>query len=150
MAKVEFLQNFRTARNLFYHRGKTSRPSRDPRTVEAQLSAETVWLAPSSVRGFSVREFQELSPDDRNRLKENVERFLQVAKEVPPVRPPTPEQAREAIDAFLGMQEILEPYFVTGGEDGQVRQILERVLASKDILTWDYELGSDSTGDDVV
>ncbi len=150
MAKSEFLQNLKTARNLFFHRVHTDHPGLDPNTLQAQLARAAIWLSPSAVRGFDVRDFPELSSDTRSQLKENVERFLRIAKQVPPTKPATNEQVQEAMTAFLKVLEILNPYLVTGSEIKQVRAALEGIEFPKEVLTWEYELGADSTGDPAV
>src|SRR5512135_1786598 len=100
MAKEDFLQNLTIARSLLTHRVQTDSSCLDPHWTEDRLNSAAIWLTPSAVKGFDVREFRELSPGLRTELKENVERFLRVAKQVPPTKPPTTEQLKEAKTAL--------------------------------------------------
>jgi hypothetical protein len=150
MAKLEFLLNLKTARNLFDHRVETDDPGLDPRSVEAQLKRGTIWLTPSSMQGFNVRDFPELAPDLRKRLKENVERFVRIAKQVPPTKPATPEQVRDAMAAFQEVLEILKPYLSSPGEPEKIVAALEKIRFPECVLNWNFELDIDSTGDPAV
>jgi hypothetical protein len=147
MAKAEFLQNLRTARNLFFHRVQTDHSELDPRSIESQLSAGTIWLTPSSVKGFDPRDFRELSPERRDELKRLVDRFSRVARQVPPSKSPTREQVQEAAEPLLQVMEILRPYLISPGEPEKIRDVLKRIPYPPFVLTWDYVIDLDSTGD---
>jgi len=150
MAKQDFLMSLRTARNLFAHRVQTDHPSLDPQKLEGQLSRAAIWLTPSAVKGFDIREFQELPPELRTELKDSVEQFVRVANDVRPNEPATNEQISEGMSAFRRMIELLQPYLPTQGELEQVRDALESVQFPEFVLSWDFELGEDSTGDPAV
>lgn len=150
VAKQEFLQNLRTARNLFFHRVQTDHPGLDPRSIESQLSGAAIWLTPSSIKGFDPNDFRELSPERREELKRLIDRFTRVAKQVPPTKPATLEQIRVATDFFLRVVEILDPYLSSPGEHEKIREVLKGIQYPPFVLTWDYELAPDSTGDPAV
>lgn len=147
MSKSEFLRNVKTARNLFFHRVQTDHPTLDPRTIEAQLARAAIWLTPSSVNGFNPRDFLELSETQRDNLKENVRRFVEIAKNVPPTEPATKEQIQEAMQCFQEILSITEAYMPSGAELEDVRDALEAVAFPDAVLTLDFELGIDSSGD---
>jgi hypothetical protein len=150
MAKREFLLNLRTARNLFVPRVQTDHPSLDPRKLEGQLARAAIWLTRSAVKGFDANEFQELAPDLRAELKENVERFLRVAEQVYPSKPATEIQIKEGMMALGRVLDILKPYLPTQGEVKQVEEALENIRFPDFVLGFDYELGADSMGDPAV
>jgi len=150
MAKTEFLHNLKTARNLFFHRVQTDGAGVDPQNVEAQVARAAIWLTPSSVKGFDVRDFRELPEESRRELVENVDRFLQVARKTASARPPTAAQVTVGMGAFLKVLNILAPYVKAEAELTQVRSALENLRLPKSVLTWNCELGADSTGDPAV
>ena len=150
MAKHDFLTSLRTARNLFTHRVQTDHPSLDPQQLEGQLSRAAIWLTPSTVKGFDIREFPELPPDRRTELKDSVEQFLHVAKQVHSTSPATKEQIQEGMSAFQRMLLLFQSYLPAQGEIKQVRGALETVQFPDFVLSWDFELGADSTGDPAV
>jgi hypothetical protein len=150
MSKSEFLRNLQTARNLFFHRVQTDHPGLDPETVEAQLARAAIWLTPSSVKGFSQNDFPELPSEVRNELNENVARFVNISKQVPSTQPATAEQIHDAMQCFVRILNILETYFPSGGELRQIRDALEMITFPDAVLTWNFELGADSTGDPAV
>lgn len=150
MSKSEFLTNLITARNLFFHRVHTEGPPLDPKSVQAQLGRAAIWLTPSSVRGFNPGDFLELSPEARRELAQNVERFREIASQVAPTQPPTAEQTQEAMVCLLRVFELLAPYLPTGGELDQIKHALEQVQLPEAVLTLDFKLGEDSTGEPAV
>src|SRR5438046_10742399 len=107
MSKVEFLQNLRTARNVFFHRVGRHAAQEDPRDPKAQLARASIWLAPSSVSGFVPSEFSELPPDVRDQLKDRVQQFLDVARHVGPDKQPTQDEVRRAVQVFLDLVSML-------------------------------------------
>jgi hypothetical protein len=150
MSKSEFLSNLKTARNLFFHRVQTDHPGVDAKSIDGQLARAAIWLTPSTVKGFDAKDFPELSESARNDLKEKVSRFESIAKQVPATEPATAQQIQQAMPCFIGILSALELYLRSGGELQQVRDALEAVTFPEAVLTWDFELGTDSTGDPAV
>jgi hypothetical protein len=83
-------------------------------------------------------------------LQKSVERFLRVAKPVPPTRPATSEQILEGRAAFEGILAILQLYIPDPDEEKQIRQALNRVRYPDFVVTWYFELGEDWTGDPAI
>jgi hypothetical protein len=150
MAKHEFLQNLRTARNVFFHRVGPQAAHEDPRDPKAQVARALIWLAPSSVSGFDPSEFTELSSDVREQLKDRVQQFLDVAKHVGPDKKPTEDEVQRAMLAFLDVVRLLDPYLSATEEAQKVREVLEGVDFPPGVVTWEYEIGADATGDPAV
>jgi hypothetical protein len=150
MAKMKFLKNLNTARHLFWNRVNTSRPARDPATVESQMDRATSWLTPSSVRGFDIRDFAELPPAAKTDLQTGVERFRQVAKQVPPTQPANATQTQEAMTALLQVFEILNPYYFPGDESQRLQEVMESLALPEWVLTWEFEFRFDFSGDPAV
>lgn len=150
MAKTRFLQNLKRARNLLLHRVALDHGTLDPAGVEAALARAAIWLNPSAVDGFDVRDFAELPPQLRNDLKGTVERFRAIAKQVSPTERATSDQLRDAASALLEASKIVEGYFGTGDEDRRIGEVLRHIEFPPAVRTWDYELGLDSTSDPAV
>jgi hypothetical protein len=144
MAKQDFLENFRIARNLFFHpRVETDSPTLDPVALERTIARAAIWLTPRSVRGFNADDFAELGPDRQRELQATVQRFLAVANQVPPNQPATPEQLAYAQATFTRLVEILQPYLPSPQEGAQIEAVLKSVAFPHAVVNWDYELGSD-------
>jgi hypothetical protein len=135
MAKQEFLDNFRVARNLFFH----------PRAESDGIRA-AVWLTPKSVSGFNAADFPELGPDRQRELETAVRDFRDIASQVPGNRPATPEQHGAATAAFSRVLNILDPYLPTPPEGPDVEKALGSIELPPWVVNWDYELGSDQEG----
>src|SRR4051812_28139365 len=100
MAKQEFLDNFRVARNLFVHpRVETDSPNLDREALERRIARAAIWLTPKSVKGFNADDFAELGPDRQRELQAAVGEFLEVASQVPSKDPATSEQLGKATTA---------------------------------------------------
>jgi hypothetical protein len=94
MAKQEFLENFRIARNLFIHPlVEAGRSHPDAGAVTQLLARAAIWLTPKSVKGFNAADFAELEPDRQRELEDAFQAFMAVAKEVPSDEPATEEHA---------------------------------------------------------
>lgn len=147
MAKQDFLTNFRVARNLFYHgRVYTDTSHLDSTALEDMLGRAAIWLTPKSVSGFEPKDFSELGPGKRAELENAVKDFLRVAKKVPPDKPATAEQLRNAKSAFAKILSILEPYLPSREEGKLIEQVLSKILLPDWAVNWDYEFGSDEDG----
>jgi hypothetical protein len=151
VAKQDFLDNVRVARNLFVHpRVRVDDPQLDPGLVERRIARAAIWLTPKSVGGFHVSNFSELGLDRQQELADAVQRFLTVANQVLPQAAATADQLTEASAAFTQMITILAPYLSTHEEAIRVQEALQTVLFPEWVANWDYELGSDGDGDPAV
>ncbi len=151
MARQEFLDTFRVARNLFLHpQAEANRQQTDPKAAAERLARAAIWLAPNSVKGFNPDDFPELGPDRQRELQAAAQDFLAVAREVPRDSLATPEQYGKAAAPFRKMVEILQPYVATPDEGSKVVQVLRSQDLPAWVLNWDYELGSDHEGDPMV
>ena len=151
MAKQEFLDNFRIARNLFFHpRVETDSSQLDPQALEQMIARAAIWLTPKSVKGFNAHDFPELGLDRQRELQAAVRDFLDVANQVPPKEAATSQQLGNAKVAFAKMLEILQPYLPTPAEGAMVEEALKCVQFPRWVVNWDYELGSDQDGEPAV
>ncbi len=147
MAKQEFLDNFRVARNLFHHpRVRTDSLPLDPQALGQRVARAAIWLTPKSVEEFDADDFPELGPARQAELRNAISDFLGVAKQVPPADAATPDQLSQATGAFGRMLSILEPYMPASDEVRKIEEALEKVEFPPWIPNWDYELGSDHDG----
>jgi hypothetical protein len=151
MAKQEFLENFRVARNLFAHpRVQSDSPHIDTGAVVQALARAAIWLTPKSVKGFNAADFPELGLERQRELQDAYLAFMAVAKEVPPDEPATEEQYGNAAVAFAKLLEILEPYLPSPEEGKQVETALKSIDFPPWVVNWDYELASDEEGGPAV
>ena len=151
MDKVDFLNNLRTARNLFAHRVETDDAKLDPAVAEREFRRAAIWLTPVAVRGFNSKDFPELPADARRSLEEAVDRFRRAATDAASSQQLSSEQIREGMDALADILRVLQPYFEPRiATERRIREIVERVALPDSVLTWDLELGDDSSGEPAV
>jgi hypothetical protein len=151
MAKQDFLDNFRIARNLYNHpRVQSDTGQLDPQAVGLLISRAAIWLTPKSVKGFNPADFPELGPLRQTELQSAVQDFLAVARQVPPNDPASPEQLTNATSAFAKMLDILQPYIPSPEDADNVEEALTHVQFPPWVVNWDYELDSDKDGDPAV
>jgi len=147
MPKQEFLDNLRIARNLFSHpRVETDSSQLDPRALEGMIARAAIWLTPKSVKRFNADDFPELGPDRQRELQTAIDHFLEVANQVPPTQPASPQQLDMARTAFAKVLSILNPYLPTPEEGTKLEEVLRNVEFPAWVANWDYELGSDEDG----
>jgi hypothetical protein len=150
MSKQDFLSNLRLAKSLFGHQRVTA----DSSTVNTEdlskaLSRAAIWLTPKSVEQFNAADFPELG-EKQGELQEAVSTFRNIAKEVPPNKPATDEQLRDARVAFERILKIIEPYLPTPEERKRVEVVLKEIQYPEWVETWNCELGSDEDGTPAV
>lgn len=148
--KLDFLTNFRIARNLFVHpQVEADSPAVDTSALAGTLARSAIWLTPKSVAGFNAADFSsDLGPEELGELQSAVNDFLAVARNVPPDEPATGEQFTAAAVAFRRMLNILTPYLPLPDESKQVEGVLRGVSDRFPtwVVNWDYELGTDAEG----
>jgi hypothetical protein len=108
MARDTLLQSVRAAVRFAAFTVDTDNPYTNPKDLEARLGGAATWLTPQSVEGFRAQDFRDVPPEQQTRLREGVERFLGVAKEVPPKAPATREQIRAALPPFMQVVTTLK------------------------------------------
>jgi hypothetical protein len=151
MAKQEFLDSFRTARNLFFHpRVVNNATSLDSKALGQMNARSAIWLTPKSVQGFNADDFLELGVDRQNELQTAVREFLDVANKVGPKEPATPEQLDSARLVFTTLLGVLQPYLPSPEDGDKVEEALKRIEFPPWVVNWDYELGSDQDGSAAV
>jgi hypothetical protein len=147
MSKLRFLKKLRHARNLFVHRVHVDSRTTDAETIARRLASSALWLTPFVVEDFDPAEFPEIPEADRERLSDAVDRFAGIARSVPPNQPATDNQILEATVAFQAILDLLQNYIQQDREADEVRRILMSLTFPREVLTWDIEFGTDSTGD---
>jgi hypothetical protein len=149
--KREFLDNFRIARTLFAHpRVEADTSAIDTSTMTEALVRAAIWLTPKSVAGFDASDFSELGVDRQAQLLSSVQSFRAIAEKVPADQPASRDQIGNASVAFAKILQILSPYLPLPWEAKAVEQALRKVAFPEWVVNWDYELGSDAEGDEVV
>lgn len=147
MAKLRFLKKLRHARNLFVHRVDVDSETVDADAVARRLASSALWLTPYVVEDFDPAEFPEIPEADRERLSDAVDRFVGIARSFPPSESATDKQILEATVAFQAILDLLQDYIERDREADEIRRILMSLTFPREVLTWDIEFGTDSTGD---
>ena len=151
MARQEFIDNMRAARNLFAHSKRLVEGLEiDPQTLENRIARAAIWLMPKSVRGFDANDFPKLAPERQHELSEAVREFLAAANEVPVKDLPTPDQIARGSAAFEKIIEILDPYLSMHPEAQRIQEALETVEFPYPVANWDYKIGENHVGDPAV
>src|SRR6266849_2051767 len=101
--------NVRTAARLIAPGAVADSPKLDTGKIERILRGATFWLTPRAVDGFNPVDFNFLTLGERDALTESVNRFREIARQVPPDQQPTDEQIQQALPPFLRVLEILRP-----------------------------------------
>jgi hypothetical protein len=139
MAKHEFLENLRLARNLFTSpRLMVDDPSLDPQAWERLLFRRAIWLTPRSVAGFDVDDFKELGPDRQQELADAVREFLDVAGQVPPTAMPTNDQYTRGAAAMRKLLEFLGLYVGISEEEERFREAVRNLELPDWVVNWSY------------
>lgn len=147
MAKQEFLENFRIARNLFFHpRVDADGFQHDPQELALMIARAAIWLTPKSVKGFDVNDFNELGATRQQELQAAIQDFLDVARRVPPNQPAATDDYAKARAAFERSLNILQPYLPSLEDGEKVEESLRTIQFPPWVVNWDYELGSDEDG----
>lgn len=147
MAKFQFLKKLRHARNLFVHRVHVDSGITDADAIARRLASSPLWLTPYVVEDFDPAEFPEIPDADRELLSDAVDRFAGIARSVPPNQPATDKQILDATVAFQAILDLLQDYIERDREADEIRRILMSLTFPREVLTWDIEFGTDSTGD---
>lgn len=151
MARHEFLENLRLARNLFTApRLMVDDPTLDPQAWERLLFRRALWLTPRSVEGFDVDDFKELGPDRQRELDDAVREFLNVAKQVPPTATPTNDQYTRAAAALRKLLDFLALYVGMSEEEERFREVVGNLALPDWVVNWSYRFDTDYYDDPVI
>ncbi|MFO0958438.1 MAG: hypothetical protein U0800_13575 [Isosphaeraceae bacterium] len=145
--KIDFLRRFKSARNLLVHRVMAPESPGQAAHLERILNGAAIWLTPSIVRRYRRADFPELEPVIGERLESAVEEFREVADKVPPTGPATKSQIDRGRAAFDEIWKILKPYCPDRDDFLKIQQFLGKFPYPSYVITYDFEIGSDSTGD---
>jgi hypothetical protein len=150
MALKDFWLNVRTGARFLTPGTTADSPRLDVASIERTLGAAPVWLTPKSVAGFNPEDFQFLPGKDQKALREAVERFLEVARQLPRHQPGTEQQVQQALPQFARIIEILRPDKYADAQAFVIGKRLEQHLANQippTVLELRYETGPDWAGD---
>jgi hypothetical protein len=134
MAKHEFLNQLRHARNLFFHA---------PDANGSGLGRSAIWLTPASVQGFHKDDFAELPPAQQDELEQAVAEFSSIASQVPASGTPSDEQVRDASVALKRILDLLNRYVPASQseEESRIAQAMQQVSLPHWVINWDFEYG---------
>lgn len=154
MSKQDFLKNLRIAGGLFAHPSvKSDSPHLEQRELDEmakRITLADLWLTPKSVQGFEPNDFSELGHDRQKELQIAVQQFRDVAIQVPPDKPATPEQYRTAKGHFEKILKLLDHYIPTTDEIIDVDNALLGIEFPPWVVDWNFELGSDEDDEPAV
>jgi len=109
VAARDFWMNVRVGASSVTPTATADSPTLDPAAIENILRRAAIWLTPKTVEGFDPKDFEFLSPAERASLTDAVDRFRDIARQVPPNKPATDEQINQALPRFRRIVEILRP-----------------------------------------
>jgi hypothetical protein len=153
MALEEFLTNVSASLGPLAPAMIADAPRLDTALFEAALRKEGHWLAPKTVQGFDPADVDFLPPRELQSLTDSVERFRDVARQVPADTAATGEQIQRALPEFLRILEIVRPDKYADAEALEVGKQVEAKLAGRlPPAIWElrFETDEDSSGDDAV
>ncbi len=133
MAKQEFLDNFRVARNFFVHDEEGA----------ATAGRAALWLTPKSIKGFDAADFAELGLARQSELQTAAHAFADIADHVPPAEAATEEQLKLAKASFARMLSILDRYVPAPPEGKKIEEALKTIAFPSWVVDWSYELDND-------
>jgi hypothetical protein len=138
MALRDFWISVRTGARLIAPTATADSPRLDSAKIERILRGATIWLTPRSVHGFDASDFDFLTEAERNQLSKSVERFREIASQVPPDKPATPQQIQQALPEFLRILEVLRPDKYADPEALVVGKRVENIVSELDVKRWPY------------
>jgi hypothetical protein len=147
MAKSEFLKNLRRARSLFVHRVGVDSSRLDAEAIRRRLASAALWLTPGTIEGFDPDDFHDLPPQERESLTTAVDRFREIAESVVGHQPATDAQVLDGTAAFQEILTLLSRYMELDRESDSIRRIIVSLDLPPEVLTFEVEIGDDSTGD---
>lgn len=128
-------------------------PRLDTADIEDALRKTVLWLTPKAVVGFDPADFVFLPPSELKSLTESVERFRNIARQVPADRPATDEQIQQAFPEFLRIVEILRPDKYADPDALEIgKKVEERLAGRLPAAIWElrFETDEDSSGEPAV
>jgi hypothetical protein len=149
MALKTFWLNVRTAARLAVPTVGVDSPQIEPAEIAKSLARAAVWLTPKSVAGYREEDFGFLVDDRCRELSQSVNRFREVARQVPPDAPPTEEQLERAIDSFQRILGILRFDKYADADAFEAGTRIERYLAGQlppGVSELRFETGENSHG----
>jgi hypothetical protein len=151
MALPEFIDGVRIAAGFLSPEVWTDSPDQSADEMARSLQLADIWLTPAVVRDFAEADFVWLPDDQRNELRQAVEKFRAVAEKVDPKAPADQSQVDEALPALLTILRIMRPY-IADQEALDVRRAVWRACYGYRnwIPSFDFKLGEDSTGQPAV
>jgi hypothetical protein len=146
-----FLEAVRAAAGFLDPVVWTDSPHLNGTDLARSLAGADIWLTPAAVRDFDADDFVFLSPEERDRMADAVQRFRAVAEQVPGDRPATREQVEDALPAFLTILDVLKPYLV-GPHASEIKRAVWQAWFRNEawIPTFDFRTDVDWTGDPCV
>jgi hypothetical protein len=150
MAIEEFWMNLRAAARAFALTAVSSDvPAVGTDQREHALATATAWRTPQSVAGFDAREFDFLESDRKAALQARVDRFRAAVSQAPS----SPDQKREAAEAFSELVRLLRPLEFPNAESFRIGTLLMREVGGV-LPEWvesvSCETGDDASGDPAV
>lgn len=153
MTTAEFLNHFRAAAHFLtpweYEGGQPPTPEY---LTHAQKYA-ALWLTPRTVEDFDTSGFYDLSAEQKEALRSDVDQFRALAEQVATAGAATPVQAAAGLQLFRAMYRVLGP-FRFDRQDIRVARLLGEMRRAGEfppfVVGYEFELGDDHTGDPAV
>jgi len=150
MSLRDFWTSVRTASRFIAPGAPADSPRLDSAKIEGLLRSAVVWLTPKSVEGFNPEDFDFLPLAERQDLIDSVNRFSDLARQVPPDKPATDQQIQQALSQFLRIVEILRPDRYADSEAFVIGKKVEQQLANhfpQSVSELRFETGEGASGE---
>jgi hypothetical protein len=130
MEREEFIDNLRIANRSLQH-PIASRETGVDLGLIAKLHSADLWLTSKSVDGFESADLSDLSQRDRQQLEKEVVAFRAIAREVPPDKPATKKQSRQARKHLEKIIEVVGKHLLQHWLSAQTDMMQEAASAAK-------------------
>jgi hypothetical protein len=124
MALSEFLRNLRIGSRLLSPGVQPGQTANAVNGTERQLTHADLWLTPRAIEGFSVDDFPNLLPEQREWLVNSVNEFRTIAENIPSDATAKHTRFQQGLLAFNRILEILGPYI----EDPDAEIVLQHLM----------------------
>ncbi len=152
MSIQDFWINIRIGASSIAQSAKADSSKLDAEGFQQAIRGGVLWLTPKAVQGFEDVEFDFLTDPERTELARAVRNFRRAAEKVPPGKPASDTQLKEARRAFAGVLEVMRPDKYADLEAFKIGKRVEQQLEQRPSWVKDlrFETGEDNAGQPAV
>ena len=152
MSLQEFITSLRAGSRFFGTPEVSSdSPALDPRAMQSTLANAAIWLTPRSVAGYDDSDFAFMDPHERDELRQAVQGFLDVARQVPSDAPATRDQLEAGRRWFSTILKIIRPDLHPDADTLRLSKLRDWYMSwpgkPEPVVDMQFHVGQDSTGE---